>query len=125
MKPLQADAGFLFDVDSDRVAMADPEGQELRTRKLGQVRAKGFTEPIAAFELYPAHTPSVSDWLAHDWAAAVDLFTDGKWADAYDILMRQFPEDLAAQCLLRVMDQAKKRLPANWDGSFVPPTTGE
>ena len=52
-------------------------------------------------------------------------YIDGKWADAYDLLMRQFPEDLAAQCLLRVMDQAKKRLPANWDGSFVPPTAGE
>ena len=50
----------------------------------------------------------------------------GDWMlDAYDLLMRQFPEDLAAQCLLRVMDQAKKRLPANWDGSFVPPTAGE
>lgn len=27
MKPLNADAGFLFDIDSDRVAMADPQGR--------------------------------------------------------------------------------------------------
>jgi class 3 adenylate cyclase len=107
---------------ADRVAKADPDGHQLRSRKLGKVRAKGFTEPIAAYELYPAHTPSVTDWQAHDWGAAVDLFTDGKWADAADIFSQQFPEDPAAQCFLRFMDQAKKRLPAGWDGSFVPPT---
>ncbi len=32
MKPLQADAGFLFDVDSDRVAMASEDGARLRRK---------------------------------------------------------------------------------------------
>ena len=33
---------------AERIARADPDGHQLRTRKLGMVRAKGFTEPVAA-----------------------------------------------------------------------------
>jgi adenylate cyclase len=110
---------------AERVAKADPDGQQLRTRKLGKVRAKGFTEPVCAFELFGAHTPSVSDWQAQDWAAAVDFFIEGKWGDAYDVLAASFPEDSAAQCLMRHMDLNKKRLPADWDGSFVPQPPSE
>ncbi|HEY3788761.1 MAG TPA: adenylate/guanylate cyclase domain-containing protein [Urbifossiella sp.] len=111
---------------AERVAKADPDGHQLRTRKLGMVRAKGFTEPVAAHELFPAHAPSVSDWQVHDWVTAVDLFTDGKWDDAYEMLTTSFPEDLAAKCLLRFMDMNRKRVPSGWDGSFVPPAgTGE
>lgn len=106
---------------ADRVAAADPDGHTLRTRRLGLVRAKGSTAPVPAYELYPAHSPSVTEWQQHDWTAAVDLFTDGKWPEAADALAQQFPEDPAAQCLLRFMEQAKKRVPAGWDGSFVPP----
>lgn len=106
---------------ADRVAQSESEGHSLKTRKLGLVRAKGFTEPIAAFELYPTHTPTVSDLQEHDWAAAVDLFTEGKWADAHEMLTQLFSEDPAAQCLVRFMENNKKRLPGNWDGSFVPP----
>ena len=36
-----------------------------------------------------------------DWAAAVDLFTEGKWADAHEMLTQLFSEDPAAQCLVR------------------------
>src|SRR5207253_403351 len=76
---------------SERVAKADPDGHQLRTRKLGMVRAKGFTVPVPAYELYPAHTPSVSDWQVQDWAAAVDLFTEGNWGEAYEMLSQLFP----------------------------------
>lgn len=106
---------------ADRIARFDPDGHEMRTRRLGKVRAKGFTEPIPAYELCPAHSPTISPFQQPDWDAAVDLFTDGKWAEAHDLLAQLFPEDPAAQCLLRVMDQARKRVPAGWDGSFVPP----
>lgn len=106
---------------ADRVAKADPDGHQLRTRKLGRVRAKGFTEPVAAHELFPAHAASVSDWQTHDWETAVDLFTEGKWDEAHDLLSMSFPEDPAARCFLRFMDQHKKRLPSDWDGSFIPP----
>jgi len=106
---------------ADRVAKADPDGHQLRTRRLGNVIAKGFTEPVPACELYPAHTPSVSEWQAQDWVAAVDLFTEGKWGESYDMFSQLFTEDFAAQCFLRFMDQNKKRVPAGWDGSFVPP----
>ncbi|HXD88052.1 MAG TPA: adenylate/guanylate cyclase domain-containing protein [Urbifossiella sp.] len=109
---------------AERVARADPDGHQLRTRKLGRVRAKGFTEPLAAYELFPAHAASVSDWQTHDWETAVELFTDGKWDEAYEMLAANFPDDPAAKCLLRVMDQNKKRVPAAWDGSFVPGEPG-
>ncbi|MDB5305943.1 MAG: adenylate/guanylate cyclase protein [Gemmataceae bacterium] len=107
---------------ADRVARADPNGVELRTRKLGRVRAKGFPDPVPANELYSAHLPSVREWQQQDWAAAVDLFTEGRWADAADMLSQLFPEDPAAGCLLRVMDETRRVPPKNWDGSFVPPS---
>ena len=104
---------------ADRVAQSESEG--LKTRKLGMVRAKGFPEPVAAFELYPSHTPTIQDLQESDWGTAVDLFTEGNWTDAYAMLSQLFSEDPAAHCLIRVMDQYKKRIPADWDGSFVPP----
>jgi class 3 adenylate cyclase len=105
---------------ADGVAKSDPDGQ-LKTRKLGRVRAKGFPEPVAAFELYSSITPTVPNGLEDYWSDAVDLFTQGKWADAADIFSQTFAEDSAAQCFLRFMDMNKKRVPANWDGSFSPP----
>lgn len=106
---------------ADGVLKMDPDGHSLKTRKLGRVLAKGFTEPVEAFELYPAHTPSVSDWQTQDWAAAVDLFTEGKWAEAHDMFSQLFAEDPAALCFVRFMDANKKRVPADWAGAFVPP----
>ena len=106
---------------ADRIAAADPDGREMRTRKLGRVRAKGFPEPVIAHELYSAHTPSVTDWQRLDWHAAVELFTEGKWAEAYDMLTQLFPDDPAGKCLCRVMDATRRRPPNGWDGAFAPP----
>ena len=44
--------------------------------------------PIPAFELYSAHSPSLNELQRHDWNTAVDLFTEGRWADAYDLFDR-------------------------------------
>ncbi len=110
---------------ADRVAATDPDGHSLKTRKLGHVLAKGFTEPVPAFELYPAHTPTVQSWQLQEWLGAVELFTEGNWDEAYEMLSRNFPEDPAAHCLIRFMEQHKKRPPADWDGSFVPPAKAE
>ena len=107
---------------ADRIAAADPAGREMQTRPLGKVRAKGFPEPLWAHELYSAQTPSVNDWQRAEWAATVDSFTAGNWAEAYDNLNAQFPADPAALCLMRVMDKTKRRPPNDWDGSFAPPS---
>ncbi|MDY3553887.1 adenylate/guanylate cyclase domain-containing protein [Gemmata sp. JC717] len=106
---------------AQQVREADPTGREMRTRPLGKVRAKGFPEPLQAFELYSAVLPSVPDWLQEQWADAVELFTDGKWDAAASLLVDQFPDDPAGKCLIRVMDAHKRRAPSAWDGSFAPP----
>ena len=105
---------------ADRLAASDPDGHEWRTRRLGLVRAKGFPEAVRASELYSAHTPTQSEWQRSDWNAALDLFTAGDWARAYEQLDALFSTDPAAQCLMRVMDRTQGTRPANWDGSFVP-----
>ena len=92
---------------ADQLAAADPTGREMRTRPLGKVRAKGFPDPLWAHELYSAQTPSVHDWQREEWAAVVDSFTAGHWADAYDNLAAQFSSDPARHCLMRVMDKTK------------------
>jgi adenylate cyclase len=107
---------------ADGVLKTDPDGHTLKTRKLGRVIAKGFTEPIPAFELFSAHTPSVSVLQESDWVTAVDYFTEGNWNDANEVFQANFPEDTAAQCFVRFMDMNKKRVPTGWDGSFVPPS---
>ena len=104
-----------------QIAEADPMGREMRTRTLGKVRAKGFPEPVWAYELYSAQTPSVPDWLRDEWTATVDLFTEGKWTECYEELTNRFTDDTVGKCLIRVMDATKRRPPANWDGSFAPP----
>ncbi len=107
---------------AERVAAADPQGREMRTRPLGLVRAKGFPEALWAHELYSAQTPSVQDYQLADWSAVVEAFTAGEWGDAYDTLAAQFSSDPGAHCLMRVMDKTKRRAPSDWDGSFAPPT---
>jgi class 3 adenylate cyclase len=106
---------------ADGVQRSDPDGHTLKTRKLGRVIAKGFTEPIAAYELYSALTPPISVLQESDWAAAVDDFTDGNWKDAAEIFQSNFPEDPAAECFLRFIKMNKDRVPPNWNGAFVPP----
>ena len=107
---------------ADRIAEIDPSGRELLTRPLGKVRAKGFPEPLWAHELYSAQTPSIQDYQTVEWTAiVVDQFTAGNWAEAYENLGSQFSADPAAQCLMRVMDKTRRKPPADWDGSFVPP----
>jgi hypothetical protein len=64
----------------------------------------------------------VNDWQMHDWNVAVDLFTGGKWSDAHESLSQLFADDPVAKCLMRVMDKTKRKTPAAWDGSFVPPS---
>jgi adenylate cyclase len=107
---------------SNQIAMADPTGREMRTRPLGKVRAKGFPDPLWAYELFSAQMPSVQDWQADEWVMVVNQFTDGQWAEAYETISSQFPTDPAAQCLMRVMDKAKRKPPGDWDGSFSPPS---
>ncbi len=107
---------------AERVAAADPQGREMRTRPLGLVRAKGFPDPLWAHELYSAMTPSVQDFQLADWTTVVEAFTAGEWGDAYDVLAQQFSADPGAHCLMRVMDKTKRRAPPDWDGSFAPPT---
>ena len=87
--------------------------------KLVMVEANA-SEAVAAHELYSAHTPTQAEWQRTDWDAAVDGFTAGDWANAYDRLDSLFSSDPAAQCLMRAMDRTHRELPANWDGSFVP-----
>ncbi|MFM8271394.1 MAG: adenylate/guanylate cyclase domain-containing protein, partial [Gemmata sp.] len=87
-----------------QVAEADPSGREIVTRPLGKVRAKGFPEPVAAFELYSAPTAILPEWLRDEWAATVDLFTQGKWSECYEDLTTKFPDDPVGKCLIRVMD---------------------
>lgn len=110
---------------ADRLAETGSEGDPLQARKLGLVRAKGFTEAVPAFELYSALSPTVSEWQRHDWNHAVDLFTEGQWAEAFDTLSQQFPDDPAAQCLMRVMNETDLVPPPEWNGSFVPPPPPE
>ncbi len=107
---------------ADRVTAADPYGREMRTRPLGNVRAKGFPEPQAAHELYSAHTPSIQDYQRDDWIAVVEQFTAGNWTEAYETLNVQFSADPVAHCLMRVMDKTRRRPDKDWDGSFAPPT---
>jgi class 3 adenylate cyclase len=102
--------------------VAGPDAGDLRTRKLGNVIAKGFPEPVPAYELYSADTPSVSGWQLQDWNLAVEQFTEGKWTDAYDTFSQLFADDPAAQCFMRVMNATDLKPPPEWDGSFVPPT---
>ena len=106
---------------ADGVQRMDPDGPTLKSRKLGLVLAKGFTQPIPAFEIYSAHTPTISVLQENDWTTAVELFTEGNWTDAHEIFDRNFSEDPAAQCFVRFIENNKKRVPGNWDGSFVPP----
>jgi len=102
------------------VAAADPEGREMRTRALGKVRAKGFPQPVWAFELYSTQHPSVQEWQREEWGALVDAFTLGHWDEARDLLNAQFPEDSVAKCLLRCIDATNGKPPDDWDGSFAP-----
>jgi class 3 adenylate cyclase len=106
---------------ASRISETDPDGEKLRTRKLGNVKAKGFPEPVPAYELYSIDNPTVSEWQRHEWNALVDQFTKGEWTEVYDALSAQFPDDSAAQCLMRFMNATDLSPPQGWNGAFIPP----
>lgn len=116
----------ISDALAEKLGAADPNGDRWRLRLLGRVRPKGM-RPANAFELAPA--VGGASWVSGEWfhaqiAAwnqAVRLFTDGKWADARDVLAN-FKEngDSAAECLVAHIDRARGKPPADWDGSFTP-----
>ena len=100
---------------------------KLRTRALGNVIAKGFPDPVPAYELYSTDTPPIQEFQRPFWHAAVDQFNAGEWADAYRALEESFPDDPASQCLRRVMNALgtgddELRPPPDWakHRSFVP-----
>jgi adenylate cyclase len=88
---------------ADRLTRSGPYGDKLRTRRLGNVIAKGFPEPVPAFELYSTDSPAIREDLEYHWNDAIDQFTGGDWAEAYRVLEEYFPDDPASLCLRRVM----------------------
>ncbi len=109
-----------------RLAEVDPDGTQWRTRRLGQVRPRGVKSVVTAHELLPLTSPAGNPWASEfyaemraQWEEAVDWLTAGDWAAAGDRLGNLFPDDPAAQCLLRVVSGRKP--PLNWDGAFSPP----
>ncbi len=104
-----------------RIGQIDPDGREMVTRRLGLVIAKGFPNPLWAYELSSSSSSAaLNDFLRHEWDTAVTEFTEGNWTDAYEHLTGVFSEDTAAKCLLRVMDKFDRRKPHDWTGAFVP-----
>lgn len=104
-----------------RITQIDPNGREMVTRRLGLVLAKGFPEPLWAYELAAADsTAAMNDFMRHEWETAVTEFTAGNWTDAYEHLAGVFQDDPAARCLLRTIDKFDRRRPVDWTGSFTP-----
>ncbi|HEX4607126.1 MAG TPA: adenylate/guanylate cyclase domain-containing protein [Urbifossiella sp.] len=90
---------------ADRLNRAGPFGDKIRARRLGHVIAKGFPEPVEAFELYSTDAPPIQEYQESEWDHALSEFEDGAWAEAYRLLEELFPEDPASQCLRRVMNK--------------------
>ena len=80
---------------------------------------------VLVHELAPT---SGEHWLAGDyyqgplaqWSEAIDWFTAGDWTRCRERLNDLFESDPAAQCLIRHMDRTRGRVPADWDGAFLP-----
>lgn len=99
----------------------------IRTRRLGFVIAKGFPDPVEAFELYSTNDPPIQEYQESEWEHALTQFDAGEWAEAYRLLEELFPEDPASQCLRRVMNKLGSgdevlKPPPDWAAhrSFVP-----
>jgi len=115
------------DVVANRLREADPTFSRWRLRELGSVRPRGMKTPLTAHELAPV-TLDNNSWLTGDWyasqlpqwAAAVDLFITGRWAEATERFDDQFPDDPAARCFVRFMKRTNGAPPLNWDGAFTP-----
>ena len=101
---------------ADRLTRTGPFGGTIRTRRLGFVVAKGFPDPVEAFELYSTDAPPLQEYQETEWDHAIGMFDDGQWAEAYRLLEELFPEDGPSQCLRRVMNKL-----GTGDDILVPP----
>ena len=107
------------------LAATDPSVSRWRLRPLGKVRPRGMKATVLVHELAPT---SGEHWLAGDyyqgplaqWSEAIDWFTAGDWTRCRERLNDLFESDPAAQCLIRHMDRTRGRVPADWDGAFLP-----
>lgn len=95
MRHLNADAGFLFDVDSDRVAMADDRGRPISEEMVLPMLAD-YLLPRAAGRLIITNlsTTALVDWVAERHGARVIRVPVGRNA-AIDALSGYRPEHIA------------------------------
>ncbi len=104
---------------ADRLVTLEGTGTDWQTRMLGRAIPKGMAA-TEVYELMSCDNRSSQPSVIGAWHQAVRLFTDGKWNDAYKLLDDYFSADAPAQCLMRVIDAARRTVPPKWDGSFVP-----
>lgn len=95
VKPLQADAGFLFDVDSDRVAIATAEGEALSEELVMPLMAD-YVLPRSPGKLVIANlsTTALLDEVAARHGGSVIRVPVGRQA-AMDALAAHRPEEIA------------------------------
>ena len=111
-------APILLDETTARVVRKHVPRDVARVRRLAVVRPYGLDASLEVSELLPPESqyPLLTDTHLEYCEAALDAFLAGRWSEAYELLHKTPPQDLATDFLTVYIAQHDRTPPPNWDG---------
>ncbi len=111
-------APILLDEPTARYVRRHVPADVARCRRLAVVRPAGLDTPLEVAELLPPHSddPLLDSEHLAQYEAALDAFTKGMWAEAFEHLHRVPAEDQAKDFLTVFIAQHNRTPPEGWDG---------
>ena len=113
-----------MDETTAQLARAGLASEEGRVRTLARVLPYGIETTLTVSELLPPYgdDSELTDEQLAVYEQGVELFTDGKWEEAYRSLHSMPSSDQAQDFLLATITQNNRRAPANWKGVIELPS---
>src|SRR5262249_16077290 len=109
---------ILMDETTARLALAQVPPRVARFRRLARLKPYGMVTPVTVSELLPPvdEYPELTDLHLACYERALDAVIAGSWSEAYELLHKVPPDDVAKEFLTVYIAQHNRVSPPGWDG---------
>jgi adenylate cyclase len=109
---------ILLDETTARLARTQVPAHVARIRRVAKVKPYGLDMALTVSELLPpvAELPELTDEHVAHYEKALDALQAGRWSEAYELLHKVPPEDVAKDFVTVYIAQHNRIAPPGWDG---------